>query len=633
MVMGGWPTAKDSVQSCFVPLTIAFSDPQQLDNLVGTGNQNLETISDLFGGIKLGVKNGTVVVDNASLTHFTSDDKGFQLRLSSLLSVLQSMASDGVSVGHDQIDQAYIRATDVQNDTMRGLAERTRSGHPVIFQDLYPKQLENHEVFAPRITLRSCPQDPDYASSETLEMTEDGRRYRAFFIGENKSILTRIQERTGEVLITANNDRLVFVGRPEKTALARDFLLSFVQTALEAGAKRQAALDAALSVAFGDMQVEELRQVITQKRGKGKTMKTNQAATFGEQEIDMTNLHINEMIPTTNNQAYYYDALMNPAHGAVITQGPAGTGKTSLFLQAAMLMLRRHYRGEAGYNHDKLILSFPLVSVGGGKLGALPGDKMKKTYDKFATYYDHLERILAPVEANGVVNIARGKKTLENLIQRGIIEIQLLEDLRGKSYPNALMALDEAQNTTSKQMLTYITRPETTSRLFVMGDLEQADRMANKDEVEHFEMPSFVRIDVDGHVWLSKNGKDLRLGFHEDVGRFVASNQKGRARTIDLFTPANGLAELFLAYSHSPYAACCILEPTDCQRSGFARDVMDLRLALRAPNPSNKKAVPVGKGTADPQKILHEAATRKEAALTGSPVAVVNSNVIAFNPR
>jgi len=597
-----------------------------MQSFLGCDSENLESIGNYFSGIKLSVSETSVVANVHDLAYFTSLDRGFQIRLMSCLSILQAMVLDGQIIRDSQIDQAVSRAADIQNTSLEGVAEKTPSGYPIVYTDLFPPELNKSPSFERRVLLGSS-MDPDYAPCEVLTYTDAGRGYRHLFLGDNRSYLRTIQEKHAGVLILANNNKVVLRGDPEQTAAAREMLVRFVHTVADVGLRRRQT-DKAMDFVLGSVGSDELERIRT-TTGKGKKM-----AKAGKGEnvemVDMVNLHINEMNPVTPNQRHYYDALLNPAQGVVITQGPAGTGKTSLFLQAAMLMLRRHYRGEEGYNQNKLILSFPLVSVGGGNLGALPGDKIKKTYDKFATYYNHMERILAPLNDRGIPDITRGKKILESLMENGIVEIQLLEDLRGKSYPDALMALDEAQNTTSEQMLTYVTRPETTTRMFIMGDLEQADRKAKKGDVSsNFELPSCVRIDAEGGVWLTKGSHDLRIGFHEDVGRFVASNTRSqRLRTVDSFSPANGLAELFLAYSQSPFATCCVLESVDCQRSGFAKDVMDLRAALRTLTANGKRQVPVGRGTADSQRILQEAASKKTVALGGEGASLTQRNVV-----
>ena len=134
--------------------------------------------------------------------------------------------------------------------------------------------------------------------------------------------------------------------------------------------------------------------------------------------------------------------------------GPAGTGKTYLAVAAAVSLLRQR-------RVDRLILSRPAVESG-EKLGFLPGDLREKVDPYLRPLYDALQDMLP-----------EGK--LESRIETGQIEIAPLAYMRGRTLSNAVVILDEAQNTTPSQMKMFLTRLGENSRMVVTGDPTQSD--------------------------------------------------------------------------------------------------------------------------------------------------------------
>ncbi|MFC6051109.1 PhoH family protein, partial [Methylobacterium hispanicum] len=134
--------------------------------------------------------------------------------------------------------------------------------------------------------------------------------------------------------------------------------------------------------------------------------------------------------------------------------GPAGTGKTWLAVGHAVSLLEQ---GHA----ERLILSRPAVEAG-ERLGFLPGDMREKVDPYLRPIYDALYDFM---EAR---HVDRG-------LQTGIIEIAPLAFMRGRTLTNAVVLLDEAQNTTSMQMKMFLTRLGENSRMIVTGDPSQID--------------------------------------------------------------------------------------------------------------------------------------------------------------
>ena len=134
--------------------------------------------------------------------------------------------------------------------------------------------------------------------------------------------------------------------------------------------------------------------------------------------------------------------------------GPAGTGKTYLAVAYAAAMLERG-------SVDRIILSRPAVEAG-ERLGFLPGDMREKVDPYLRPLYDALHDMM-PAE-----KVERG-------LSSGVIEVAPLAFMRGRTLTNAVIILDEAQNTTAMQMKMFLTRLGEDSRMIVTGDPTQID--------------------------------------------------------------------------------------------------------------------------------------------------------------
>ncbi|MDE6392503.1 MAG: PhoH family protein [Muribaculaceae bacterium] len=134
--------------------------------------------------------------------------------------------------------------------------------------------------------------------------------------------------------------------------------------------------------------------------------------------------------------------------------GPAGTGKTYIAIALAVRALKnREIR--------RLILSRPAVEAG-EKLGFLPGDMKDKIDPYLQPLYDALEDMLPPLK-------------LKEYMEAGTIQIAPLAFMRGRTLNDAVIILDEAQNTTTQQMKMFLTRLGMNSKMVVTGDVTQID--------------------------------------------------------------------------------------------------------------------------------------------------------------
>jgi phosphate starvation-inducible PhoH-like protein len=147
------------------------------------------------------------------------------------------------------------------------------------------------------------------------------------------------------------------------------------------------------------------------------------------------------------------------AHDVVFAIGPAGTGKTYLAVAAAVHALRQK-------KVERIVLVRPAVEAG-ESLGFLPGDMQEKVDPYLRPLYDALQDLM-PFEK------------IRRFLELGVIEIAPLAFMRGRTLNNAFVILDEAQNTTVRQMKMFLTRMGQGTRSAITGDVTQID-LANPE--------------------------------------------------------------------------------------------------------------------------------------------------------
>jgi phosphate starvation-inducible PhoH-like protein len=154
----------------------------------------------------------------------------------------------------------------------------------------------------------------------------------------------------------------------------------------------------------------------------------------------------------TPTQAEYLKALEE--HDIVFAIGPAGTGKTYLAVAAAVHALRQK-------KVDRIVLVRPAVEAG-ESLGFLPGDMQEKVDPYLRPMYDALGDLMS-------------YDKMRRFIELGVIEIAPLAFMRGRTLHSSFIILDEAQNTTVRQMKMFLTRMGANSRAVITGDVTQID--------------------------------------------------------------------------------------------------------------------------------------------------------------
>lgn len=190
----------------------------------------------------------------------------------------------------------------------------------------------------------------------------------------------------------------------------------------------------------------ELRMFSNKSEKKENSNKPNEILEYKFQTWKKT------IVPKSFGQKSYFEALNN--YELVFGLGPAGTGKSYLAVAKGIDMLKKGLI-------EKIILTRPAVEAG-ERLGFLPGDMKEKIDPYLRPIYDALYDMIP-------------SDRVEKKIQSGEIEIAPLAFMRGRTFNNAFVIVDEAQNTTSVQMKMVLTRIGEGSRMVINGDLSQID--------------------------------------------------------------------------------------------------------------------------------------------------------------
>lgn len=162
--------------------------------------------------------------------------------------------------------------------------------------------------------------------------------------------------------------------------------------------------------------------------------------------------HKIEVVPRTENQKIFHELLKEKT--ITIGVGCAGTGKTFLAVYAAV-------RALAAGEVDSIVVTRAMTTVGKA-IGHLPGTEQEKLMPYVAPMIEYLTEFL-------------GKEEVAKMIKANIIRVIPIALLRGYTFKNAYIILDEAQNTTPMEFKTILTRIGEGSRMAILGDMQQSD--------------------------------------------------------------------------------------------------------------------------------------------------------------
>ncbi len=271
--------------------------------------------------------------------------------------------------------------------------------------------------------------NPGEAAAQA-HMRFDDNSLLAMLFGEHDRHIAQLEHNLG-VMIASRGNELEISGPTENVDVAKTVLCELYERL-----KRGQTVDSS-----------EVDGAIRMANERGEDGKSKAPA-----RVDPIQTRKRPVAPRSPRQANYIEAMRE--HELVFGLGPAGTGKTYLAVAVAVSMF---LSGQV----DRIILSRPAVEAG-ERLGFLPGDIKDKVDPYLRPLYDALNDMM-PTD------------TVLKRLESGEIEIAPLAFMRGRTLANAVVILDEAQNTTPVQMKMFLTRLGEYSRMVVTGDLSQID--------------------------------------------------------------------------------------------------------------------------------------------------------------
>ena len=207
------------------------------------------------------------------------------------------------------------------------------------------------------------------------------------------------------------------------------------------------------------------------------------------------------------NQQKLVEAYQN--NDMIFAIGPAGTGKTYTGIALAVKALKEK-------TAKKIILCRPAVEAG-EKLGFLPGDMKDKIDPYLQPLYDALEDMIPAVK-------------LQDMIEKHIIQIAPLAFMRGRTLSDAVVILDEAQNTTTSQIRMFLTRMGWNRKMSITGDLRQVD--LPKGQRSGLREAKEILEGIEGIEFIMMNQKDIVR--HKLVTKIVNAYDKHDQKREDI---------------------------------------------------------------------------------------------------
>ncbi|CAN7283509.1 phosphate starvation-inducible protein PhoH [Devosia sp. Root413D1] len=335
---------------------------------------------------------------------------------------------------------------------------------------------------------RHLPPSTDHGPSSQLELAFEDNKLAAQLYGDFDQHLALIEQRLS-VQATPRGNHVMLKGGATSVDQARRVLESLYEQLEEGQQIEVSTVDGVIRMI--ETEDSQLSLPTLEKKGR---VRMAQIATRKA-----------TIVARTPAQDAYMRAMDRSE--LVFGVGPAGTGKTYLAVAHAATLLER---GDI----NRIILSRPAVEAG-ERLGFLPGDMKDKVDPYLRPLYDALYDMMRP-------------EHVERCITSGIIEVAPLAFMRGRTLANAVVILDEAQNTTSMQMKMFLTRLGENSKMIVTGDPTQVD--LPRGEKSGLIEAVHLLDGVEG-VHISRfNDKDVVR--HALVGRIVRAYEADTARRL-----------------------------------------------------------------------------------------------------
>lgn len=246
------------------------------------------------------------------------------------------------------------------------------------------------------------------------------------FYGVNNSHLQMIKSLFPKLRIVARDNVMRLLGDEEEIAKAEEDIETIRKHVLK----------------YNSLNDEDILDIIKGKATKADAVK----------DVVVYSLSGRPIKGRSENQQLLIDSFNK--NDMIFAVGPAGTGKTYLSIALAVKAMKEK-------NAKKIILSRPAVEAG-EKLGFLPGDMKDKIDPYLQPLYDALEDMIPAAK-------------LQDMMDKHIIQIAPLAFMRGRTLSDAVVILDEAQNTTPAQIRMFLTRMGWNTKMIITGDMTQID--------------------------------------------------------------------------------------------------------------------------------------------------------------
>ena len=195
-----------------------------------------------------------------------------------------------------------------------------------------------------------------------------------------------------------------------------------------------------------------------------------------------------EIIPRSLHQEEFLEYLTDNSVNICFGIGPAGSGKTLL---ATLVAIKKFKEGEI----DKIVITRPNVPVDDRDIGYLPGSMLEKMMPWCRPIFDIFEEYFSP-------------RQIEKMIEEGLLEICPIAYIRGRTFKNAFVLVDESQGTSKNSMLSILTRIGENTKMVVTGDIKQSDLgkdnglsdfLSRYENSERIKVVKFNNNDVERH--------------------------------------------------------------------------------------------------------------------------------------
>jgi PhoH-like ATPase len=175
---------------------------------------------------------------------------------------------------------------------------------------------------------------------------------------------------------------------------------------------------------------------------------------------------ISQVIPRNREQRFAFELLLRDSVALVTLVGKAGTGKTLLAIAAGLQQVAEEQR------YSRLLIARPNIPMG-RDLGYLPGDIQEKLTPWMQPLYDNFDLIFGTQDTTG--QPSHWRRGHEELMEQGLLQIEPLTYIRGRTIPKQFLIVDEAQNLTPHEVKTILTRAGEGTKVVLTGDPEQID--------------------------------------------------------------------------------------------------------------------------------------------------------------